>query len=213
MFELTLRSAPSRRPSVDVRACLRFEALEERVVANAAPSITSFYVSQYLPNRAVVVSGTVSDDCPQGVTVNFSGVACGTARPDSTGHFSANLTCSSLGNIQAVAVDPQSPPSAPAQATVSNAAPQIQDFTASQGTGNMWTFSGKVVDEAAQGLTVVLTSGMPDLLSKYVTVAADGTFSVTVALSNPLDHGTVGAACTDWWGAQSDDAYALVQPV
>jgi hypothetical protein len=202
MLELSLRSGSLRRPPSDNRAILRFERLEERVVANGAPVVDGFYVMQYLPNKQVVVAGHVQDDMP-GCTVTFSGVASGMTSCNAQGQFQTTLTASQLGQITATARDFKGLTSAGVSLTLTNYAPVIQNFQAVQ-NGNMWTFSGKVMDEAAQGLVVQLTSGMPDLTSAGAQVQADGTFSYTVELNNAMDFGTVAANCTDWWGAQAN---------
>lgn len=222
MFEFSLRSGSSIRPAspISLNAQIRVEQLEDRVVANAAPVIDSFFISQHLPNRQVVVMGHVTDDSTQ-VTVNFTGVATGTVMVDGLGNFTATLTATQLGQITAVATDngagdntrfmPSSPlSSAPATVTLTNVAPVIQNFTATQGTNNVWTFTGRVVDEAASGLTVTLTSGMPSLSRLTTTVAADGTFTIVVQLNDPLDCGTVCADVTDWWGVAASQVSTVV---
>jgi hypothetical protein len=215
MLTLSLRPgrSPSYRPPFGLRAHLRLECLEDRVVANAAPSISSFSLICHLPNRQVVVSGQVeSDNGVDGLTVTFSGAASGQTQTDADGYFQATLTCSQLGQIQATAVDADGVGSAVAAVTVTNSAPSITNFNGSEGPGHLWTFTGRVVDEAPAGLTVVFTSGMPSLHQASCTVQADGSFSYSVLLCDPNDHGTVEAKVTDWWGAQSESVFWLVEP-
>ena len=215
MLTLSLRPgrSPSYRPPFGLRAHLRLESLEDRVVANAAPSISGFSIVCHLPNRQVVVSGQVQDDNGvDGLTVTLSGVASGQTQTDGEGNFQATLTCSQLGQILATAVDANGVGSAVAAVTVSNTAPSITDFSGSEGPGHLWTFSGRVVDEAPAGLTVVFTSSMPSLQQASCTVQADGSFSFSVLLCDPNDHGTVEASVTDWWGARSESVFWLVEP-
>jgi hypothetical protein len=215
MLTLSLRPgrSPSYRPPFGLRAHLRLECLEDRVVANAAPSISSFSLICHLPNKQVVVSGQVeSDNGADGLTVTFSGVASGQTQTDSEGYFQTTLTCSQLGQILATAVDADGVGSAVAAVTVSNSAPSITNFSGSEGPGHVWTFTGRVVDEAAAGLSVVFTSGMPSLTQASCTVQGDGTFSYSVVLADPNDHGTVQAKVTDWWGTESQPVFWLVEP-
>jgi len=215
MLTLLLRPgrSPSYRPPLGLRAHLRLESLEDRAVANAAPSISSFSIICHLPNQQVVVSGQVQDDNGvDGLTVTFSGVASGQTQTDGEGSFQATLACSQLGQIQATAINANGVGSAVAAVTVNNTAPSITNFSGSEGPGHVWTFTGRVVDEAPAGLTVVFTSGMPSLHQASCTVQADGSFSFSVVLSDPNDRGTVQATVTDWWGAQSQPVFWLVEP-
>jgi hypothetical protein len=167
----------------------------------------------YLPDKQVVVSGQVqADNGVEGMTVTFNGAASGQTQTDGDGYFQATLTCSQLGQILATAVNADGVGSAVAAVTVNNSAPSITNFSGSEGPGHVWTFTGRVVDESPAGLTVVFTSGMPSLSQASCTVQADGCFSFSVVLADPNDHGTVEAKVTDWWGAQSQSVFWLVEP-
>jgi hypothetical protein len=215
MLSLCLRSdsSPTYRPPFDLRAQVRLEALEDRVVPNAAPTISSFMILTHLPYRQVEVAGQVEDDgSVGGLAINFNGVAVGQTQTNSNGRFQTTLGCSALGKIHATAIDSQGLVSAPVSVTVTNGAARITDFSGSEGAGDLWTFSGKVIDEAPSGLAVTFTSGMPSLSWATATVLANGSFTFSVFLCDPNDYGTVKATVTDWWNAVSDPVYWVVEP-
>jgi hypothetical protein len=162
----------------------------------------------YGQNRAVTLSGTVSDESPDGRLVTFTGSATGTTTTAADGTFSVQLPATSLGAVQAVTTDPWGLTSAAAQVTLTNVRPQITNFSASQESGNTWTFSGTVVDECPQGLRVQL-GGLGSLTGQSATVAENGNFFLTQNLL-PGERGTATASVTDWWGSASDLATRAV---
>jgi hypothetical protein len=173
--------------------------------------VEGFYIMQHLPNRQVVVAGHVQDENPAGASVMFSGVATGQTTVNESGQFQATLSVSQLGQITAVARDSAGLLSAPVSLTVSNVAPVITSFTATEGANRLWTFSGTVSDEAAAGLAVTFASAISALNGLTVTVSANGTFSVTVQLTTS-DYGSVAATLTDWWGEESNEVCVYVSP-
>jgi hypothetical protein len=170
-------------------------------VTDMAPSMTLNFTNG--PNKQVTLSGKVTDAQPGGMTVTFSGVATGSVVTNADGTFSKTLTATALGTIYATTQDVWGLSSAAAQVTVTNSAPSITLF-ANNVSGNLWTFSGKVMDEYAPGLTVTF-SGTPSVDGKTVIVQSDGTFSLTVTLQ-PGETGWIYATTTDWWGVQSNIA-------
>jgi hypothetical protein len=163
---------------------------------NNPPVIVSLDAEQ-VPGQKFRVYGRVSDETPGSCGVVISGAGSGTARCDSSGNFSVVVNVATLGQIQAVAND-GSLNSAAAYKTLTNAAPTIGGFTAVGGLNNSWTFSGSVGDEAPAGLTVTL-SGPTGVQGATATVAADGSWSVTLTLA-PGASGNVTATVTDWYG-------------
>jgi hypothetical protein len=170
---------------------------------SAAPTIT--LTIAYGPQRSVILAGKVTDESPGGRPVTFTGAASGTALTNADGTFSVTLVATQLGNVQAVTTDVWGLSADAAVVTVANTAPVISDFTGNRGSGNVWTFGGKVTDEAAVGLTVRF-GGLASLQDKTATVQADGWFWLSVVLAEGED-GTALARATDWWGVQSDEAW------
>ena len=107
-------------------------------------------------------------------------------------------------SVTAIALDDEGLTSAEAFAQVLNEPPKITSFIGSHGYGNTWTFSGTLEDESPTTCVVQLT-GLPGLEPRQLSVAADGTFSVTVQL--PADFTWVAIAqATDSLGQVSDAA-------
>lgn len=92
-----------------------------------------------------------------------------------------------------------------------NAAPTIVDFKVTVGVGNVGQYSGKVVDEAASGLTVTL-SGVQDCIDPDVTVTtdADGKFTFQGQLRPTLDTGYAYADVSDAQGLAAQTASYMV---
>jgi hypothetical protein len=173
--------------------------------SSAVPSLTLSYT--WLSNRVVHLMGHVTDEFPMNRTVTFSGAVTGSALTDSSGNFSTWLTASALGPVTATVTDQWGQTSLAASVTLTNTAPVIQDFVATLQSGTIWVLTGRVIDEAASGLQVTF-SGLPDLEGKSATVAADGTFSLTVDLEG--ECGVAQCTVTDWWNAISDVASARI---
>jgi hypothetical protein len=164
-------------------------------LTSAVPTIALTYTWQ--ANKVVHVSGHVTDEFNSGLTVTFSGAASGNTTTDSNGDFSANLTATQLGTLNANVSDQWNQAAQAASVTLTNSAPVIQNFTGTCQGGTIWKFTGRVVDEYAPGLTVHFSG----LFTGSTTVNADGTFSLTVDLGG--SHGEVDAQVTDWWNVNS----------
>jgi hypothetical protein len=199
-------AAVRRRP---VR--LELEGLEGRDCPSA-PVITSMSFTE-LPQRVVNIKGTVTDDHDvTQVQVSLSGVVVDVATVNGQGQFNVQLTAKGLGQVTAVAYDPQQQlASAPYVLQITSAAPVINTFTAVPNPDGTWTFSGHLTDAAPQGETVML-GGLRSLAGTAATVNSTGDFSVTIALQTG-DMGTATAQMTDWWGQPSNQAQFVVRPV
>jgi len=162
--------------------------------ANAAPVILTLNAVQ-IPGKKFRIYGTVRDETPGSCGVVVTGAAGGTVLCDSTGAFTGDFDVAAPGQITAVAGDGQLS-SAPATLTLANNAPTTT--VRCRRLGNNFTFSGTVTDEAPAGLTVTL-SGFTGLNGTTATVTANGTWSVTVTLSQ-FASGTATAKVTDWYG-------------
>jgi hypothetical protein len=182
-----------------------WSAQASAALSSAAPSIT-LRVTQ-LANRMVNVSGRVTDEFAGGLNVNINGVVNGVTTTAADGTFSFTGQASGLGQINVTTQDGWGLGGA-AAATLTNARPQVVNFTAVDlGDGN-WRFTGQVQDEYAAGMVVRLT-GLPAFGSGLnVTVGQDGTFSTVANIG--AAEGTVVALTTDWWGATSDPDYYVV---
>jgi hypothetical protein len=167
-----------------------------------APTIT--LAISYGSQKNVTLSGTVTDLDAGGRTVNFSNTVARSVVTSADGTFRLTTQAVGRGTIQAFVMDLWGQSATPAQVNVTSNAPVISDFVASEGTNNYWTFTGKVTDESAAGLTVTL-GGVTGLDGSKVTVQADGTFSFTIQLEAGVS-GTAMATVTDWWGLTSNTA-------
>ena len=202
------RKSRRKQPSIPVnRVRLSLESLESRDCPSA-PTI-SLNIA-YGAERMVTLSGQVTDDqSTSGLSVTFSGAVQATTFTNADGTFSMQTQASSLGNIEATAVDIGGLPSNTATVTVATNAPQITDTSCSEGVNGWWTFTGRVIDESAANL-VIRFAGLTSVANQTVTVEADGTFCFIVQLQ-PGEEGTVTAVTTDWWGIQSNTASYIVR--
>jgi len=90
-----------------------------------------------------------------------------------------------------------------------NKKPVIEDFSALEGPGRVWTFAGRVVDESPGGLTVTF-SGIPSLVGQTAVTAADGTFETLIIL-NAGEQGWAKAKTVDAQGLASEEALYFVR--
>ena len=96
-------------------------------------------------------------------------------------------------------------------ANTAGTSPQIINFTWSEGTGAIVTFTGQVVDSAPAGLTVNFGGDPVSLENKTATTDANGNFSLTLIMkTNGTDNGTATAQTTDKQGLQSNMAMTVV---
>lgn len=160
-------------------------------------------------NKQVTITGVINDEFPGGLTVTFGGAASGSVSADSSGHFSATLTATQIGQVTVGTTDQWNQNSAAASITLTNNAPTITNFTATQGALHSWTFTGKVTDDqATSGLTVYF-GGLPELKGETAVVAADGTFTLTVTLAAG-ESGNVTCNVADVWGANSNTGSTFI---
>ncbi|MCI0377405.1 MAG: hypothetical protein L0215_07355 [Gemmataceae bacterium] len=202
MTRLALRSHRAQSP----RYRPHLEGLESRDCPNAAPTIFMGIMS--VQQKNVVLSGVVQDESPAGLTVQFSGQYTGTTQTDSEGTFTVSVTPAQLGAIFAGTTDNIGQASNVAQVNVTSNAPAIVNFAATRLAGNIFTFTGRVVDEDPLGLKVTF-GGLPSLVGRYVLAGADGSFSLTVELACG-EEGIATAQTTDWWLLNSAIAETLV---
>jgi hypothetical protein len=167
---------------------------------NQAPSITLNIA--YGSQRMVTLSGQVTDENPGGLTVTFTGAVEGSVVTNPDGTFSIELEASALGTVEATTIDGGGLWSNTATAEVVSDPPMITDMTRTQSNGNVFTFSGRVIDESAAGMTIHF-AGLVSVEGRTVTVEADGTFCFVVQLQ-PNEEGTVTAVTYDWWGQISN---------
>ncbi len=202
MTRLALRShrphSPRYRPHL--------ESLESRDCPNAAPTIYMGIMS--VQQNHVVLSGVVMDESPAGLTVQFSGQYSGTTQTNAEGTFTVCVTPAQLGAIFASTTDNIGQASNLAQVNVTSNAPAIVNFAATRQIGNIFTFTGRVIDEHPQNLKVTF-GGLPSLAGRYTFANSDGWFSLTLELASG-EEGIATAQTTDWWGLNSAIAETLV---
>jgi hypothetical protein len=181
-------------------------ASAQATIAVAAPSLTLSIA--YGSNRTVTLSGKLTDIDAGGRFINISGAGLAMPMTDSNGNFSYTTSTINLGTVNATETDAWGQTSNTAHVTVSSNGPEIADFIATHGFGCVWTFSGRVIDENAEGLTIRF-GGLMSLLGLTTAVHEDGTFSFTRTLAQG-EFGTATAVTTDWWGQDSDVEWAAV---
>lgn len=178
----------------------------DRVFASSAPAITNLQYAWDTEGKYVLVSGTVQDEAPGGLTVQLSGAVSGSTTTDSGGAFSVRLLASSLTAVNATVDDQWSHTSQVASVTLTNNAPQIANFQVQYGPNGLVTITGQVMDEQPEGLTVTFTG----LRNATVTVQADGSFSYSFTLG-ASESGVINATVTDWWNAESDEVSDYIE--
>jgi hypothetical protein len=158
----------------------------------------------------VELKGSVSDTDPGTIVITFSGsgVSTSVSLPGS-GNFDVTTTASSLGNVTALAVNQSTNHGNSVSSPIIDQAPVISNLTASQGSGNLWTFTGQVTDDQSVVGLVVTLGGLPSLQGVTATVNSQGWFSVTVQLK-ASESGTATAQTKDLWGLASNIAWTTV---
>ena len=174
------------------RFCPNLEALETRY-APAAPVIS--LTATAAGNAMVTLSGAVQDESPGHLMVMFCGAYSGSTQTNADGVFAITFTATRTGQVTAIVYDHESYYSQ-ATALLENQRP-IVELSAVNNGDNWWTLSGRVLDEAPEGLVVRL-SGPPSINGQTVTVGADGTFSITVQMQEG-ESGYLTAWTADWW--------------
>jgi hypothetical protein len=179
--------------------------VQQATITDSPPTIG--LVRTYGPNGSVTLSGHVTDDAPNNLTVNFSGAVTGSATTNANGDFTLTPSSWTTGTVSVRTTDVWGQVSSTATAALGNVAPTIDHFAAVHSAGNLWTFQGEVTDEYAPGLTVHL-SGIPTLngtVGYTATTVGNNTcwFSYSVNLQ-PGESGTVTAETWDWFGLASN---------
>jgi hypothetical protein len=187
-----------------------FELLEGRDCP-AAPVI-NFLSATHEPGGQVLLSGTVTDETPESVLIQFSGGAEGYTYADAQGNFAATLDMTSTDPVYATASDDEVSFSDTLDVVPANNAPQIVNFsvTIEDGPGNFFTFSGQVSDEELSAGQYVILGGIPSLEGQAVAIDESGYFSWTIQLQ-PGEEGTATADFADVWGEAAETQYAIVR--
>jgi hypothetical protein len=160
----------------------------------------------------VELNGSVSDTDHGSLVVTFSGSGVSASVTlSSSGNFDLFTTATSLGSVTATAVNQSTNKSTGVSSPITDQAPVISSFQASQSSGNVWTFTGQVTDDQSVAGLVVTLGGLPSLQGKTATVNSQGWFSITVQLKAG-ESGTATAQTNDWWGMASNIAWTMVQP-
>lgn len=160
--------------------------------------------------QSFTLMGTVCDEQPAGLTVQFTGAFTGTTTTNSFGGFSLQVQPESLGFVFATVTDSEGLTSQSAQANLFSNAPMISGFSAMRVIDDMWVFSGTVSDEHRAGLKVRL-GGLTCLENKTVCTDANGYFSLTLEVPQG-EQGTIWAQTADWWGLSSNVATYSFHP-
>src|SRR5262245_25915281 len=133
------------------RTHLSVERLEGRDCP-AAPVITSFSAAVQ-SGHTVALTGTIADENPAGVKINFSGVATGSVTANAQGQFSLTTQASTLGAINARAIDTEMLWSAIRSTSITSNAPSLT-INLTPGANHQVTVSGQVMDESPGGVPV-----------------------------------------------------------
>lgn len=174
------------------------------------PLAISLAVSE-VDKRWVTLYGTVADanegGNPSGLTVTFTGACAGSAVTNTDGSYAVTVEATSLGTVHATVNNSANLGSNEAEATIYAPPPTINNFQVIHQTSNLYTLAGSVTAAPAAGLTISF-SGFTDVSGQSVTVEADCSFSLTLALS-ASDCGLITAQLVDWWSV-STSAQAYV---
>ena len=166
-----------------------------------APAVT--LNTDYNSDGSVTVSGQVASVAPGNLTVTLTGGVNAQVTTAEDGTFSYTTTAYMFGNVQATTTDPWGQQSAPAQATLTPAAPVISLNPPVYGPNGSVTLSGQVTANDPGNLTVTLTG----MVNTQVTTNPDGTFSYT---TTTWGLGDVQATTTDTWGQGSNAAHVTL---
>jgi hypothetical protein len=193
----------------------RFVPVLEALEGRACPSSLSLSAAtSSAGNKAISLSGQLSDPNPGGYTIQFSGVYSGSAVTASDGTFSVESTATGLGTIQAsvtVSGGIDGPQTVTAQATLTDPGITITNFQAVNSGGGNYTFSALVNAQVLTGLPVSFSSTISAVEGGTSTVQSSGYFYLTVTLA-PGTHGDVEAIVTDCWGVQATTEISVTVP-
>jgi hypothetical protein len=185
---------PTRQAARPAPRRLGLEALETRDCP-AAPVITNLTIFQGMGTN-VIVTGSVQDEVPSGVTVHLGGVVSGNIQVMDMGDFSRMLPAASVGTVTAVATDCQGLASAPRTATVTNTAPGFSSLGVEQLPNKRIRVFGFTADERREAVTVRVGG----VASGSVISGADGYFTAEFPVSG---LGDVTVRGVDQWGLES----------
>jgi hypothetical protein len=163
----------------------------------------------YGAQRNVTVWGHLTGLDNTAQTVHISGVIQGNALTDDSGDFSLTALASGLGTISVSETDLWGQVSNTASVNTTDDAPRIEDFAVTCTNGNVFTFTGRVIDQYAEGL-LIRFGGLVSLQNLTATVEEDGTFAMTCEILALDLGGTASAVTTDWWGLDSNTVLVAV---
>jgi hypothetical protein len=200
MFAFLTRSRRPVPPRRFVRPVL--ERLETRFCPSAALTLNYAFTSGNNVNLSGNLTGAANN---ANQTVQFSGVASGSATTDANGHFSVTLPAAQLGTESAFVPAQMSNV---AQVAITALAPAITNFTAIQEEAGVWEFKGTVTGTPDPAGMIITFGGLSALAGQTTTVAANGTFDFSFFLNGQTGNAT--AVTTDWWNRTSNTATDLV---
>ena len=107
--------------------------------------------------------------------------------------------------------NPLDPPGTGGGPLIADMDPEIVDFTWAAPANRQITFTGRVIDEQAEGL-VVTFSGFQTVNGKTATALSNGTFTLTINIPANAIGGAYGVMATtvDRAGHESNLAYTTV---
>lgn len=175
-------------------------------VTSDTPVVSSLSVTETASGMGVTINGTVTDASPAGLTVILSGVVSTSVTTNGSGQFTVNTVATALGSVFASVTDVWGLTSNPASVNLISSPPVISEFGDIAEGGGYYTFTGRVTDEFAPGMTITF-GGL--LAGQTATVGSDNRFSITVFLGSQA--GLVSAITADIWGQNSNTAETLVE--
>jgi hypothetical protein len=194
MLPLLTRSPKRRTPHLKTRARLGVEQLEMRDCPSML-SMLSFGATPLNSGHLVDLHGQIADSNPSAVVVSFTGVAAGSVHPGANGFFDLQTNASSLGLVNASAVDTDGSQSGAAAQLTASAPSLMVNIT--YGANKQVTLSGMVMDGQPGGMTVTFTG----VATGTVTTNANGSFSTTLTATA---LGKITAKAQDVWGLNSN---------
>ncbi len=178
------------------------------VVVNVAGFAPQVSVSvAYNANGTATLSGLVTDPHPGGLQVVFNGVLSGSAQTTANGAFSLTTLVPTTGQVTVTTTDPYYQSSTPVAVQVDGPAPVVTSFQSTALANGSWTFSGQVLDRNPTSVQISF-GGLNSLQGKTISVAANGTFSLTTLLQ-PGEAGQASVKASNGTGLGSNTATAF----
>jgi len=209
MFRWLSRTSRSRSAGLTHRARPWLEALEDRACPTASPpALLNLYAIQTSPQVVHVIGAVHDNNITAGDTVTLSGGVNTSVEVNANGAFDIQLQSPPSSPIVATAVnDSTLMASSQVSYTYSPDAPVVTSFGADHNYGNNWTFSGRVQAGTAPGPITVQLGGLQSLQNVTAVCNSDGTFFVTLNLTNAgNDTGLATVTATDSGGLTSQQA-------